>query len=178
MGLLSKGPAVGLAECGNVRPWNEPAKAGHLGPAPGARARPRQLQYGGVDPVGTHENIACCNQAIRKGRRHVVRGLSQLNQPAVHVDGNRARFPAVGAELEHPFVKAHQQVQPVHVMKPGAVARGGNMIERPLCHATIFVELPRRLQNGRPTAVDRPLGAFGIPTVEVDCPTSGITGPR
>jgi hypothetical protein len=53
-------------------------------------------------------------------------------------------------------------------MEPGAVARGSNMIERPLTPASIFVELPRRLQNGCPAAVDRPVGALGVPTIEVD----------
>ena len=65
-GIVVQGTAVGLAERGNVRPLNEPAKAGHLGPTPGARARPRQLHCGGVDAVGTHENITRCDQAIRK----------------------------------------------------------------------------------------------------------------
>jgi hypothetical protein len=53
-------------------------------------------------------------------------------------------------------------------MEPGAVARGGNMIERPLTRASIFVELPRRLQNGCPAAVNSPVGALGVPTIKVD----------
>src|SRR6476660_226178 len=53
-------------------------------------------------------------------------------------------------------------------MKPGAVACGGDMIERPLCHAPIRVELPCRLQNCRPATVDHPIGALGIPAIEVD----------
>jgi len=51
---------------------------------------------------------------------------------------------------------------------PAAVARGGDMIEWPLCHAPIRVELPCRLQNCRPAAVDHPVGAPGIPAIEVD----------
>ena len=54
------------------------------------------------------------------------------------------------------------------VMKPGAVARGRDMIERPLCHAPIRVELPCRLQNCRPATVDHPIGALGIPAIEID----------
>ena len=167
-GIVVQRAAVNLAERGDHRPRNEPTKAGHLSPALGTRVRPRQLQRGRVDPVGTHENLSRGGSTIRKGRRHLAGGLTQLCQPAVHVHGDRARRGAVGTELEHPLVQAHQQVQPVHVMKPGAVARGGDMIERPLCHAPIRVELPCRLQNSRPATVDHPIGALGIPAIEVD----------
>ena len=101
------------------------------------RVRPRQLQRGRVDPVGTHENLSRGGSTIRKGRRHLAGGLTQLCQPAVHVHGDRARRPAVRTELEHPLIQAHQQVQPVHVMKPGAVARGGDMTR---CFACSFMD--------------------------------------
>ena len=167
-GIVVQRAAVSLAERGNRRSRNESTKAGHLGPALGTRVRPRQLQRGRVDPVGAHENLCGGGSAIRKGRRHLACGLTQLCQPAVHVHGDRARRPAVGTEFEHPLIQAHQQVQPVHVMEPCAVTRGGDMIERPLCHAAIRVELPCRLQNCRPATVDRPVGPLGIPAIEVD----------
>ena len=60
-------------------------------------------------------------------------------------------------------------------MKPGAVTRGGDMIERPLCHAPIGVELPCRLQNCRAATVDRPIGTLGIPAIEVDAPLTNLS---
>ncbi len=133
--------AVGFAERGDVRPGDEPAEARHFGPAPGPRVRPGQRQGHGVDAVGADENVADCGLAVRQSRRHAIRGLLQRGQPAVHVNGNRARLAAVGAEFVHTFIEAHQQVQPVHVMEPGSVAHGGHMIERPFRHAAVLVEL-------------------------------------
>ena len=176
-GVVVQLAAVSLAERGDRRPRNEPAKAGHLGPALGTRVRPRQPQRGRIDPVGADENLSRSGAPIRKGRRHLVGGLTQLRQPAVHVHSDRARRPAVGTELEHPLVQAHQQVEPVHVMKPGAVARGGDMIERPLRRAPIGVELPCRLQDCRPAAVDRPVRTLGIPAVEVDAQPTAYPRP-
>ena len=56
----------------------------------------------------------------------------------------------------------------MHVMKSGAVARGGDVIEGPLRHAPVSVELPRRLQNCRPATVNCTIGTLRVPAIEVD----------
>ena len=65
----------------------------------------------------------------------------------------------------------------MHVMKPGAVARGGYMIERPLCHAAIRVELPCRFQNRRAATVDHTVAALGIPAIEIDAQPTAYPRP-
>src|SRR5262249_60598677 len=102
--LVLQRAADSLADWAAHRSRNELTKAGLLGPAVGTWVRPRQLQCGRVDPVGTHENLSRGSSTIRKGRCLLAGGLTQLCQPAVHVYGDRRRRPAVGTELEHPLI--------------------------------------------------------------------------